>query len=398
MMAKLYYEMGILSSADLIECSATDMIGQYVGQTGPKTKKQLERSLGKTLFVDEASRLNGGVFATEAVSELTYLLRQPRYSGKVIVILAGHPKEMNGLMAAHPTLSALFTEEIMFNSLEPKDCLSLLQRELTEAKIEAPFFAETSPVYPKLVQRFQVLSKFPCWSNASDVKTLAKKLKSVVLGAILEVKERVQAPRILTAKEALQCIDKMIDLKRERQSNRRGEPPGSSTTAGRAERHFPGIPGGADQDVALYFDVTRACPMSTSIETKVKNSVQSAPFLNRHLQSSSRILEHASSATFSTPVLNHGGAKRDANEASTHTIASLLRKLTDHLPISEENSEEHRTETARETVTDEALKEALAELGTCVYGYSWNKVSGGYRCSGGMHFVSDEQLEEHIRV
>lgn len=54
----------------MVECSATDLIGQYVGQTGPKTIKQLERGLGKVLFVDEAYRLSGGLFAQEAVNEL----------------------------------------------------------------------------------------------------------------------------------------------------------------------------------------------------------------------------------------------------------------------------------------------------------------------------------------
>jgi len=55
-MGKVYYDMGFLNSNEIVECSASDLVGQYVGQTGPKTKKLLEKALGKVLFVDEAYR------------------------------------------------------------------------------------------------------------------------------------------------------------------------------------------------------------------------------------------------------------------------------------------------------------------------------------------------------
>lgn len=48
--------MGMLSSTEVVDCTASDMIGQYVGQTGPKTRKQMEKGLGKVLFIDEAYR------------------------------------------------------------------------------------------------------------------------------------------------------------------------------------------------------------------------------------------------------------------------------------------------------------------------------------------------------
>ena len=73
-MGKVFYDMGFLSEAKVIECSATDLIGQYVGHTGPKVQKMLEKALGKVLFIDEAYRLGDGTnhnsFATEAMDEL----------------------------------------------------------------------------------------------------------------------------------------------------------------------------------------------------------------------------------------------------------------------------------------------------------------------------------------
>lgn len=58
--------MGFLATAEVKEVSSSELIGQYVGQTGPKTQKMLEKALGKVLFVDEAYRLAEGQFAKES--------------------------------------------------------------------------------------------------------------------------------------------------------------------------------------------------------------------------------------------------------------------------------------------------------------------------------------------
>src|SRR5271169_1458485 len=101
-MGQVFYDMGFLSSTDVIECSTSDLVGQYVGQTGPKTKKLLERARGRVLFIDEAYRLGEGHFAKEAVDELVSTLTLEQYKGRIIVILAGYDKEINDLLAVNP--------------------------------------------------------------------------------------------------------------------------------------------------------------------------------------------------------------------------------------------------------------------------------------------------------
>ena len=49
--------MGFLSSTTVHECSATDLIAGFVGQTGLKTIEVLNEALGAVLFIDEAYRL-----------------------------------------------------------------------------------------------------------------------------------------------------------------------------------------------------------------------------------------------------------------------------------------------------------------------------------------------------
>lgn len=54
---KIFYDMGFMTSTEVIECSSTELVGQYVCQTGPDTQKLLENGLGKVLFIDEEYRL-----------------------------------------------------------------------------------------------------------------------------------------------------------------------------------------------------------------------------------------------------------------------------------------------------------------------------------------------------
>src|SRR5215471_16271818 len=85
-MGQVYFDMGFLSSTEVIECSVSDLVGQYVGQTGPKTRQVFEKALGRVLFIDEAYRLSEGHFAKEAIDELVGTLTQEKFKSKVVVI------------------------------------------------------------------------------------------------------------------------------------------------------------------------------------------------------------------------------------------------------------------------------------------------------------------------
>lgn len=48
------------------------------------------------------------------------------------------------------------------------------------------------------------------------------------------------------------------------------------------------------------------------------------------------------------------------------------------------------SELRQRTKKSENIQALLRRMGRCPYDYEWTKVAGGYRCEGGMHFVSDE--------
>ena len=185
--AQVYYDMGFLAEAEVVECTVTDLIGSYLGQTGPKTIKALERGLGKVLFIDEAYRFaqsasgSGGGYAREAISELVDQLTKPKFMGKIIVILAGYEDEMNALLSMNPGLASRFSEEVNFKLISPGGCLTVLQTKLKDQGIEFPVADDKEGAEFKQLERLmRTLSNTRGWGNARDVETLGKSISRKV--------------------------------------------------------------------------------------------------------------------------------------------------------------------------------------------------------------------------
>lgn len=167
--------------------------------------KQLERGLGKVLFVDEAYRLGQGHFAQEAIDELVDNITKPRFAGKMVIILAGYDKDMNNLLRVNEGLNSRFADEILFPSLRPEDCLQLLEDKLRESQIDFPSMQDPS-IYQQLLEPIAEMSRLPSWGNARDVQTLAKGMvRAVYQTNITKVNQL-----LLPASTALNCIHSML--------------------------------------------------------------------------------------------------------------------------------------------------------------------------------------------
>jgi hypothetical protein len=187
------------------------LIGQYIGQTGPKTIKQLERGLGKVLFVDEAYRLGEGHFAQEAINELVDSITKPRFAGKMVIILAGYDNDMNNLLRVNEGLSSRFADEVVFPSLTPRDCLHLLEEKLRQSAIAFPSMQEPR-TNAYLLDRLLDLSKLPAWGNARDIQTLAKSM----VRTVFQTNTTKVVELILSAEAAKKCIESMLIERRAR--------------------------------------------------------------------------------------------------------------------------------------------------------------------------------------
>ncbi|KAI5868688.1 P-loop containing nucleoside triphosphate hydrolase protein [Durotheca rogersii] len=180
-MGKIYYDMGFLSEATVVECSATDLIGQFIGHTGPKVQKKFTEAAGRVLFIDEAYRLAEGHFAKEAMDEIVDCMTKEKFHNNLVVILAGYDDDINRLMNQNPGLTSRFPETISFPNLLSHHCRDLLLQCLRAKKLDTSDL-EASPTFDsELLSLFSTLTRTKSWANARDVQTLAKSVFSRIM-------------------------------------------------------------------------------------------------------------------------------------------------------------------------------------------------------------------------
>ncbi|PLR95255.1 AAA family ATPase [Bacillus sp. T33-2] len=117
--AKIYHQLGVLPSKEVIETDRSQLVGAYVGQTEENVRKAVERALGGVLFIDEAYSLkregqSGNDYGQTAIDTLVSLMTGSEYGGKFAVILAGYPEEMRQFLDANQGLRSRFPNSNQF--------------------------------------------------------------------------------------------------------------------------------------------------------------------------------------------------------------------------------------------------------------------------------------------
>ena len=116
LLGRIYKRLGVLSSGHLVVASRAHLVGEYIGQTAPRTRRLVERALGGVLFIDEAYTLTQsplkGDYGHEAIAELVKLMEDHR--DDLVVVVAGYEQEMAEFLAANPGLDSRFPKQIHF--------------------------------------------------------------------------------------------------------------------------------------------------------------------------------------------------------------------------------------------------------------------------------------------
>ncbi|MFG2071958.1 right-handed parallel beta-helix repeat-containing protein [Nonomuraea maritima] len=135
---RLLKALNLLRVGHLVEVDRSDLVGEYVGHTGPKTAAAFTRALGGVLFIDEAYSLvplGGGTdFGLEAVATLVKLMEDHR--DDVVVIAAGYPADMGRFIASNPGLSSRFTRTLLFEDYDAQELVSIVEHQAREHRYE----------------------------------------------------------------------------------------------------------------------------------------------------------------------------------------------------------------------------------------------------------------------
>ena len=405
-MGAVYYDMGILSSKEVVECSASDLVGQFVGQTGPKTKQQFEKALGKVLFIDEAYRLGEGHFAKEAMDELVGILTHEKFRGKLIVILAGYDQEMNDLLQVNTGLTSRFPEEIVFPNIAPAKCLEILDRKLRKEGVVLPVLNDSSqPANVYMIKLIEKLSVLPSWGNARDMETLAQKICEVAF-----TREDIDGTLEISPEDAIRCISTMLAQRQERVENRRVafnnvqlQPPASPPSLYQHPDQPPAPPILRTVQTTKKMEVADKPPDEATLDQNERDpGVSDATW--EQLQRDRRVAEEAQRRSDEAMVIfedeertaaEQGKAIEQAlqnppkgdddelEELKRRREAARLREL--HARIARAAEAKRRAEEAR-------VQAKLQRIGRCVAGFAWIKQATGYRCAAGGHFVTNAAL------
>lgn len=120
LLAKIYYELGILERDEVIETNRSQLVGAFVGQTEENTMNMVMKAQGGVLFIDEAYSLKregmaGNDYGQTAIDTLVATMTSKDDISQFSLILAGYPEEMKQFLFANPGLRSRFPEQNLFH-------------------------------------------------------------------------------------------------------------------------------------------------------------------------------------------------------------------------------------------------------------------------------------------
>ncbi|KAF4831782.1 NFX1-type zinc finger-containing protein 1 [Colletotrichum siamense] len=434
-MGKVFYDMGFLENAKVIECSATDLIGSFVGQTGPKVQQLLDKALGRVLFVDEAYRLAEGGFAKEAVDELVDCVTKDKYKGKLIIILAGYDNDINRLLSINPGMSSRFPEAIQFHPLGPGQCFDLLLQLLLRQKGEFEAAKSTTKVLVDCLHQpsddfkedvlmyFSDLSRSSSWASARDVECVKKSIFNEAMksrqGTTIEVTEEIvtaELHKMLAERESRERHEGTFGNIPQLPTLQMGPSPEAHHQVRTQQQTQTTTTAASEGEEIVY------TPPESPVEEEVNNETR---LVNRddgvsdaewaQLELDKRLREEKEEEY---RVLMK--AQTQATDAAREAILKSLLEEDAEKKAQEERDEERRRQievrrkkaaaeaaaaaAARDAIRNQMIKEErqrqkeeeerrkAAIIGQCCAGFEWIKQHGGYRCAGGSHFVTDAEI------
>lgn len=177
--AKIYADicvrLGILKTNKFIEIKRDDLIGQYLGQTAPRTRELLESAMGGVLFLDEAYSLGNSEkkdsFSKEAIDMLNQYLSERK--SEFMFIAAGYEEDLDSCFFAHNKgLRRRFHSHYKISGYKPKEL-----REILIGKVANTQYSINIP--SKELDNFFCENKEQFKNYGGDIEKLFNEIKQV---------------------------------------------------------------------------------------------------------------------------------------------------------------------------------------------------------------------------
>ncbi len=172
-LAGIYKDLGLLRKGHLVEVDRSKLVGEFVGQTAPKTNKVVDEALDGVLFIDEAYTLvgEGNDYGSEAIATLLKRMEDDR--DRLVVVLAGYTNEIKEFIDSNPGLQSRFNRYIQFDDYSVEELTEIFKRNLKKSgyQIKRDAFEKLRNII-----NMAVMTKDVNFGNARYVRNLFEKI------------------------------------------------------------------------------------------------------------------------------------------------------------------------------------------------------------------------------
>ncbi len=200
--AKVLYDLGLVSVNRLVETSGLKLTGEFIGQTKTKVEQQLIQARGGVLFIDEAYELGKGHFSDEACTSIVAAMTDPKYVDTVIII-AGYPAEIDSMLDTNVGLKSRFTQFFEFPDWNAADAVNYFLGKAKLEKFTVPEHAVSCSLEMGLLQ----LVALPGWGNGRDVERLWRDVLALRAKRVITAPEN---PRTIALCDVEPAVEEML--------------------------------------------------------------------------------------------------------------------------------------------------------------------------------------------
>lgn len=189
LLGEIFFALGYTKTDKVTECTASDLIGEYVGHTGPKTKKLFNANRGGIIFIDEAYGLvskGNTSFSDDAIVELLKEFEK----GEIIFILAGYREEMKIFIDSNPGLKNRINYYFDYENYTKEQLYEIFIEKINDLKredSEIGYILDNS-VKDEIMSIIKMSMGKPYFSNGRFIDNLVKAILSSHANRIVENK------------------------------------------------------------------------------------------------------------------------------------------------------------------------------------------------------------------
>jgi AAA+ superfamily predicted ATPase len=171
--SQLLNKLEILNSDKIVYAKSTDLIAEYVGQTGSKTQKVINSALGGVLFIDEAYALGATSgreynFGAECINVLNQNLSDNKK--KFICIIAGYPDELDKMFfSINPGLKRRFPFKFTINDYTYQELIKIFIQKVYKLGLKIDSDIDLENFFKENYKQFKFFG--------GDIETLLQNIK-----------------------------------------------------------------------------------------------------------------------------------------------------------------------------------------------------------------------------